>query len=479
MIRPDAIIIGAGISGMACALALAHHGIRPLVLETRKKLGGRATSFTDVRSGEVLDNCQHVALGCCTNYLAFLRALGTEDQISWHDDQYWFEPGGRQSNITCAGLGRYMPPPGHYSLSLLAAKFLTTAEKIILSKGVLDVLAADRSQFRDRTFTAFLQSSDQTPRLISRFWEPVVVSACNLSCDKVAASSALHVFQEGFLAHRQSARIGIPCVPLLELYTNFESSLNAVGGQLALGTSVSSITPTTVTLSRTGETLRADHVICATPFEAALQLADPATKLIDPRFAAMARFTHSPIFGVHLTFDRPVLRTPHAVLVDQATQWLFAKPVQNGDNNEHQTISAVISAADAWLDHSEHQIAEHVVADIVCCMPWAASAQLISARAVKEKRATFAPNVSTENSRPAATLGPGSLILAGDYTDTGWPSTMEGAVRSGLIAAAAVLGLPAATLLQKPLPVAPAARMLGLGMPSASTSPGYAATSAF
>ena len=479
MIRPEAIIIGAGISGMACALALAERGIRPLVLDTRKKLGGRATSFTDVRSGEVLDNCQHVALGCCTNYLAFLRTLGTEDQISWHDDQYWFEPGGRQSTITCSGLGRYMPPPGHYSLSLLAAKFLTTAEKITLSKGVLHVLAADRSQFRDRTFTAFLQSSDQTPRLISRFWEPVVVSACNLSCNKVAASSALHVFQEGFLAHRQSARIGIPRVPLLELYKNFESSLNAVGGQLALGTSVSSITPTTVTVSRTGETLHADHIICATPFEAALQLADPETKLSDPRFAAMARFTHSPILGVHLTFDRPILRTPHAVLVDQATQWLFAKPVRHNAHPEQQTISAVISAADAWLDSSEHQIAEHVVADIVRCMPWAASAQLISARAVKEKRATFAPNVSTENSRPAATLGPGSLTLAGDYTDTGWPSTMEGAVRSGLIAAAAVLGLPAATLLQKPLPVAPAARMLGLSMPSASTSPGYAATSAF
>jgi len=478
MTRPDAIIIGAGISGMACALALAQRGIRPLLLDTRKKLGGRATSFTDVRSGEVLDNCQHVALGCCTNYLAFLQTLGTEKQISWHDDQYWFEPGGRQSTITCAGLGRYMPPPGHYSLSLLAAKFLTTGEKIILSKGVLAVLAADRSQFRDRTFTAFLQASGQTPRLISRFWEPVVVSACNLPCDKVAASSALHVFQEGFLAHRHSARIGIPRVSLLDLYTNFESSLHALGGQLSLGTSVASINPTTVTLSRTGETLHADHIICAAPFEAALQLTDPATKLADPRFAAMAHFTHSPILGVHLTFDRPILRTPHAVLIDQPTQWLFAKPTPPNHATRHQSISAVISAADAWLDLSEHQIAERVVADIVRCMPWAAAATLVSARTIKEKRATFAPTISTEQARPAATLGPGSLILAGDYTDTGWPSTMEGAVRSGLIAAAAVLGLPAAALLQKPLPVAPAARMLGLGPPSESTSPGYAAAGA-
>ncbi len=473
MTRPDAIIIGAGISGMACALALAQRGIRPLLLDTRKKLGGRATSFTDVRSGEVLDNCQHVALGCCTNYLAFLQTLGTANQIAWHDDQYWFEPGGRQSTITCAGLGRYMPPPGHYSLSLLAAKFLTTAEKVILSKGVLDVLAADRSQVRDRTFTTFLQASGQTPRLISRFWEPVVVSACNLPCDKVAASSALHVFQEGFLAHRQSARIGIPRVPLLELYTNFESSLGALGGQLALGTSVASITPTSVTLSRTGETLHAAHIICATPFEAALQLTDPATQLADPRFTTIARFSHSPILGVHLTFDRPILRTPHAVLVDQATQWLFTKPTSRGHSSQHQSISAVISAADAWLDLSENQIAERVVADIVRCMPWAAAATLVSARTVKEKRATFAPTISTEQSRPAATLGPGSLTLAGDYTDTGWPSTMEGAVRSGLIAAAAVLGLPAAALLQKPLPVAPGARMLGLGPPSTSTSPGY------
>ena len=187
--RHDVIIVGAGIAGMACALALASRGVRPLVLETRKKLGGRATSFTDVRSAEVLDNCQHVALGCCTNFLDFLGSIGTASALTWYDDQYWFEPGGRMSIITANGLGRLSPAPGHYAASLLRATFLTLGEKVILSRGILDILSTDRSRWRDRTFELFLRTSGQTDRLISRFWDPVIASACNLPGNRVAAST--------------------------------------------------------------------------------------------------------------------------------------------------------------------------------------------------------------------------------------------------------------------------------------------------
>jgi zeta-carotene desaturase len=467
--RHDVIIVGAGIAGMACALSLASRGVRPLVLETRKKLGGRATSFTDVRSAEILDNCQHVALGCCTNFLDFLGSIGTASAMTWYDDQYWFEPGGRMSIITANGLGRLSPAPGHYAASLLRATFLTLGEKVILSRGILDILSTDRSLWRDRTFDLFLRTSGQTDRLISRFWEPVIASACNLPCSRVAASSALHVFQEGFLAHRRSASIGIPSIPLVELYRNLPTLLESRGGEIRLGCSVDRLTTTSVTLSRTGETLHAPAVISAVPFPSALQIIDPGIQAADARFAAMRSFSTSPILGVHLRFDRPVLRTPHAVLVDQPTQWLFSAP----GHTDGRAVHAVISAADAWLPLSEEQVASQILTDIRRCMPWAAEARLLSCRPVKEKLATIAPTPEMEAHRPAATAGPGSLILAGDYTDTGWPSTMEGAVRSGRIAAAVFLGLSPEALLCPSLPPGLLTMALGLRPPSTSSSPGY------
>ena len=194
------------------------------------------------------------------------------------------------------------------------------------------------------------------------------------------------------------------------------------------------------------------------------RLLDKATRDRDPRFAPLDKLTHSPILGVHLTFDRPVMIAPdgspipHAVLVDRPTQWLFRK------NPEGTHVHAVVSAADQWLPLSEEDIGARVLADIQQCMPamlQPSPPRLIEVRAVKEKLATFAPAPGTDALRPAAT-GESAIILAGDYTQTGWPATMEGAARSGYAAAAAALGLPPADFLIPPLPIAPLARIAGL-----------------
>lgn len=445
------IVAGGGIAGIAAALKLAEAGVAVTLLETRKKLGGRATSFVDARTGERIDNCQHVALRCCTHYLDLLARLGADQHIRWDAEQYWVERGGRTSVIR-PGL---FPAPGHFTGSVLAAKFLSWGEVAQLGRAMAAIMRADRAAWRTRTFGEFLRSAGQSARVIDRFWQPVVVSACNLPVDRAAASSALHVFQEGFLAHRDAATMGVATVPLVDLYDRAEAVIASRGGRVVLGASVERLDAERVWLSG-GVELRARRVVCAVPAERVLKVVEPSLIAGDPRFEAIAAVEHSPILGVHLVFDRPVLPTKHAVLVEGGTQWLFRK------DDAGAKLHAVISAADEWMELTEEQIAQRVVEDVRAYFPAASDARLIAARSVKEKRATFAATPAWEARRPGVT-GPSGVILAGDYTDTGWPATMEGATRSGYFAAAAVLGKSASSALLPGLPVRALPRMLGLG----------------
>ena len=449
------IVVGGGLAGMACAVRLAEHGVRVTLLETRKKLGGRATSFTDVRTGMTIDNCQHVVLGCCPNYLDLLGRLGSASKISWHKTQYWIEEGGRVSRVSRS----ILPAPGHYGPSFAGAKFLSASEKLAIGRGLRAVLRVDRRMLEGVTFGEWLRSVGQPERAVRRFWEPVVVSACNLGCDRVSAASALHVFQEGFLATAGGADMGVPSVPLVELYASAASKIESAGGRVRLGASVGEVGARTVVL-RDGERVSADRVVLAVPFERAAGLVERGVRGVDRRFDALEGMSHSPILGVHLSFDRSVLPYPHAVLVDRGTQWVFRKDgpgvgecVRGEDGSPAgRVLHAVVSGADAWMDLSEGAIVDRVVGDLRACLPgWMDGARMLSGRAVKEKRATFAAEPGFEGRRPGVmgVKGVGGILLAGDYTTTGWPATMEGAVRSGYAAAgAAMVGDPAGWVLE-------------------------------
>lgn len=438
------LIAGGGIAGIAAALRLAERGVRVTVVETRKKLGGRATSFTDTRTGLVLDNCQHVMLGCCTNFQDLLRRLGAADLVRWDREQHWVEAGGRISTIRRSAL----PAPLQFAWSMLRAPFLSFGEASSLGRACAAILRADRRKHEDKTFGAYLRGlrPPQSDRLIARFWSPVIVSACNMDVDRVAASTALHVFQEGFLAHPSAADIGVPIAPLVQLYDRAEEVIRAAGGRIELGESVVHLDATSLTTGE-GRRLEAERVVCAVPVERVNRIVDDRIRAADPRFAPLESFTHSPILGVHLLFDRPVLALPHAVLVERSTQWVFRK------DDEGRSVHAVVSAADEWVELPEAEIAERVAADLAACFPASrlgeeGGARIVSARAVKEKRATFAPTPGIDRVRPGplppgAASAAGHVVLAGDYTATGWPATMEGAARSGYAAAAAVLGVPA------------------------------------
>lgn len=439
-----AAVVGGGIAGLAAALHLADAGYRPIVFETRKKLGGRATSFADVRTGETLDNCQHVALGCCVNYLALLRRLGVESLLEWTDELHFVEAGGRVSTIRPGPT----PAPGHFTLSFLRASFLTFGEKAAVARAMAAILRTERDHAG--TFLDWLRARGQPERAIARFWSPVIVSACNVDVDRAAASSALKVFRDGFLARRDASRMAVAGVPLVRLYDPAFEAVRAAGGEVRLGASVESLDARSVVLA-SGETVRADVVICAAPPERACRLVGEQIRRADDRFERMERIPHSPILGAHLEFDRPITDLPHATLVERPVQWLFSK---GRTESGGQRLHAVVSAADAWVPLEEEEIGRRVLEDVRACFPRAGGASLVRIRAVKEKRATFAPTPEAEALRPGA-AGPSGVILAGDATRTGWPATMEGAARSGAIAAAVALGRDEHALLEpEPQPAA-------------------------
>jgi zeta-carotene desaturase len=429
-----AIIVGGGIAGIAAALRLSERGVAVTLVETRKKLGGRATSFVDARTGMTIDNCQHVAMACCTNYLDLCGRLGVLDKIRWQRDIFWVEEGGRVS-VMQPGM---LPAPMHFAVSFLAVRFLSAREKVRASMAMRAVLTADRALWKHATFAEWLGAQSQPRSLIEKFWAPIIVSACNLPPERASAASALHVFQEGFLSRRDAAMVGVAAVPLVELYDSAEAVLARAGGAIRLGTGIERLwTDRVVTTG--GEELRADAVICAVPPERAVRIVAPELQERDARFERMSRITHSPILGVHLAFDRPVLPMHSAVLVNRATQWLFRKsPPGEPASMLGSHVHAVISAADEWIALDEEEITRRVVADVHACFPASREAKLISSRPVKEKLATFAATPEVEGLRPGS-FGESGLILAGDYVQTGWPATMEGAARSGYMAAAEVL----------------------------------------
>jgi zeta-carotene desaturase len=446
----DAAIVGGGLAGIAAALTLADQGQRVILLEQTRRLGGRASSFVDPVTQEELDNCQHVVMGCCTNYIALIHRLGMDNAFIWHDEQYWISPGGHTDRIAAG----HLPAPLHHAGSFVRASFLSLGDKLAIARAMAGMARLDPADWRQRSFADFLAHTRQTPRAVANFWRPVVVSACNAEPERAGADLALKVFREGLLAGPRAASIGVPAVPLARLYEPVPALLARNNSEVRFGALATRITPDTVEL-RDQPPIHARRVIVALPFERVASAVDPAFH--DERIGALAVFTHSPILGVHLRLDRPVLPTPHAVLVDRPTQWLFRKDA------EGRVIHAVISAADDWTELSDAAITERVAADLRACYPQSAGFAVEWSRPVRSKRATFlpAPGLARPSVHPAngggGGGGDGGVLLAGDYTDTGWPATMEGAVRSGITAAAHALGREPATMLTPDLSFAPLA----------------------
>ena len=417
------VVAGGGLAGIAAAVMLADHGVAVTLLEARRRLGGRAGSFEDVRTGEVLDNCQHVTMGACRVYVRLLERLGVADQISWGTRQTWIERGGRRSTLRAVPL----PGAGAFAPSLVAARFLSLPDKASLARAARAAGRVDRSTLRGVTFLEWLETTRPTARAVARFWEPLIVSACNLAPARVSAEVGLHVVQGAMLGGASEAKIGVPTGPLGSLYEPVVGIIEAAGGRVAFGARVSEFSPGRVACTD-GRVFDGDAVVCALDPAAANRLVS-----VDGR-AAYEGVSFSPILGVHVRFDRPVLRVPHAVLVEGRVQWVFAR------TGEARLVHAVVSAADEWVGLGADETVRRVVEEIGAYLPAARVAAVEWARPVLERRATFAATPEFQAARPGAgRLADQGCFIAGDATSTGWPATMEGAVRSGRGAAAASL----------------------------------------
>ena len=440
---PRVVIVGGGLAGLATAVGLAENDLDVTLVESRPRLGGRASSFPDPTTGELIDNCQHVSMTCCTNLTDFCKRVGTDDLFRRDSALLFLSPEGRYSTLEAGPL----PAPLHLAASFLKANYLTVFERLRVGYG-LACLRFESTGRPGETFDAWLRRHGQTDRTIERYWATVLVSALNERLERMDVGHARKVFIDGFLRHRDGYRMELPLVPLGELYgSRLEAWLASRNVKVRLTTGVRNVetdaegTIVGVAL-RSGETIPADFVVLAVPFDRVGSLLPEGMRRRIPTLANLEKLEASPITGVHLWFDRDVCPVDHVVTVGRLVQWVFNHTALQGRRSadgKGQYLQIVISASYDLLPMNNDAIADAVLADLAEIWPVTKVAVLERRRVVTEHGATFAVRPGIEALRPPQRTGVEGLFLAGDWTDTGWPATMEGAVRSGYKAAEAIL----------------------------------------
>jgi len=429
------IVIGGGLAGLAAATALAEHGRRVIILEARNRLGGRASSFRDTASGQLVDTCQHVSMGCCTNLAHFFRTLGVADLIEPQPCLFFMTSDRRLSRFRSSP----WPAPFHLAGSFLAAHYLTPLEKLRIAYGLACLrLGGDD----DPPFQDWLDRHAQTPRTVERFWGLVLVSALNEVPERIGLRYARKVFLDGFLRHRRGFEVELPRVPLGRLYgEELQAWLTRHEVDLRLNTGVKLIHVADGQVERIelrdGSTVQAHAYVAAVPFDRLLDMLPAQVVEAHAAFRELRRLETSPITSVHLWHDRPILDLPHVVLIGCAGQWVFNRGAVAA--GEHYT-QVVVSAARQFRGLGQEEVQRLIVAEVNRLFPKAGSAKLLRARVITEHAATFSAVPGVDCYRPPQASPLPNLFLAGDWTATGWPATMEGAVRSGYLAAEKVLG---------------------------------------
>ncbi len=486
--QPTVAVAGGGLAGLAAACALSDIGFRVTLFEKRPFLGGRASSWEHPGTGEVVDNCQHVLFRVCTNLLEFYDRIGVADQIRWYDEMTFIEPGGRTSTMKSSPL----PAPLHTAPSFLQFKFLSAADTFAISRALIPLTLTTQPD-TGQSFQHWLDHHGQTKQAIERFWRPILVSALSEDLDLISISAAAQVVRES-MKSPAARHMGVPTVPLTDLYNKAGDYIRARGGVLHFRQPVEgfAIQESRVhlqlrnqlgnqedtrqddskagappsSLQRQGEDF--DYLILALPFDA-LEKVLPDTPESAPIREQITHFETAPITGIHLWFDRQISDLDHAVLLDRTIQWMFHKSrLQNRDRgraalsgraalqgrvNVKETdgalapaspepgsyIELVVSSSKSLIDKSRAEIVDLALAEVREFFPAAREANLVKSTVIKELHATYSPRPGIDAHRPTAATGWPRVFLAGDWTATGWPATMEGAVRSGYLAAEALV----------------------------------------
>jgi squalene-associated FAD-dependent desaturase len=477
----NVIVIGGGLAGLAASVALAEAGWRVRLFEQRPFLGGRAASY-ELPNGEHVDNCQHVTFGCCTNLEDFYRRVGAGDKIKFFDRLLLLDPQGRRGEMH-AGL---LPAPLHMTGSFLNFAPLGLKDKIAIARAFNSIIFAggrpkDVEQTGGISMLEWLQRRKQTPAAISRFWRTVLVSALSEELDRIDARYGVDVFWKAVLSTKHGYRMGVPAVALGELYEGCREAVEKRGGEVIFRSPVRALKIENSQLSAaifdSHREESADAIVLAVPHQALAELLPESVKQSDASLAHLDKITDAPITGVHFWFDRQVMVEPFITLLDTTTQWIFNKsalygasvargsngaatgnrnavspahnngvspahnngvsPAHNSSNSQY--LQLVISASYDLLQMARQEIIELCLKEVRQALPAARSANLLKSTVIKETAATFSPQPGVDRWRPTQETSIAGLFLAGDWTATGWPATMEGAVRSGYLAAEAVL----------------------------------------
>jgi squalene-associated FAD-dependent desaturase len=467
------LVIGGGLAGLSSAVALAEAGLHVRLLEKRPHLGGRATSYT-LPDGSEVDNCQHATLGCCTNLADFYRRVGAQGKIRYYGRLYFADGRGRRMTMEASPL----PPPFHMAPSFLLFDALTFADKRGIARALVTIArAGGRPRDTDSiSMLDWLHREEQTAAAIRRFWRVVLVSALDEELERTDARYGIQVFWKGFLANRKGYEVGIPAVPLAELYEGCREAVVKQGGEVRERCGVREIRVrencfACATLED-GSQVEADACIAAVTHDVLPGLLPREMSGEGAPLEGLRHLKTSPITGVHLWFDRSVMAEPFLTLLDHTTQWVFNKTLlyaaaetdgsslrptgqarlrqgfggrairaseDGGSGESGQYLQLVISASYDFVPRSRQEIIDLCMRELREVLPATREAKLVKATVIKEVHATFSPEPGVDQWRPGQDTSVRNLFLAGDWTQTGWPSTMEGAVRSGYLAAEALL----------------------------------------
>src|ERR1700675_524653 len=441
----NVLVIGGGLAGMSSAVALGESGFRVCLLEKRPHLGGRATSYT-LPDGSEVDNCQHVTLGCCTNLSDFYRRVGAANKIRFYDRLYFVDARGRRSTIEAAPL----PPPLHMAPSFLLFDALSFADKRSIASGLMAIATAGGRprDIEGISMLEWLHRMEQTPGAIERYWRVVLVSALDEELARTDARYGIEVFWKAFLGNREGYRVGIPSVPLAELYEGCRDSIERRGGEVRLRCGIREIQMNDHCFSGAllddGSQVRPDACVVAVPHDVLLGMLPVEMSEPNAPLEGLRHLRTSPITGGHLWFDRTVMTEPFLTLLDHTTQWVFNKtllyagaetdgrkagPIGSGahdGDSSGQYIQLVISASYDLVQRSRQEIIDLGFCD---------ARGFLAQRRVVSLALTDPPCAVVRGRSPTQAVCAKNFFFAGDLTRPGWPAPMEGAVRIGYLAA--------------------------------------------
>ncbi|HTX31878.1 MAG TPA: hydroxysqualene dehydroxylase HpnE [Solirubrobacteraceae bacterium] len=436
-------IVGGGLAGISAALECRRAGASVTLLESRGRLGGAAFSFT--REGIRADNGQHVFLRCCTAYRDLLHEIGAEGLVMLQDRLSIpvLAPGGRQAELRRSSL----PAPLHLAATLARFPFLSPRERAGMARAMLALRAVDYEDrsVDARSFGDWLREQRQSEAAVEALWGLIVRPTLNLDPTEASLAQVAQVFQVGLLREAAAGDIGYAQAPLSEIHdVAARRALQQRGVDVRLRHGATTIEPTDdgFRIEVSGApTVAAEVVVLAVPPDRATRLLPPEAGLDPAQAGGLGR---SPIVNVHVVYDRRVMEVPFAAGVRTPVQWVFDRTESAGiQSGQYLVIS--LSAADAELELAGEELRERYLPALAELLPSARDASVESFFVTREHSATFRATPGARARRPAARTALPGLALAGSWTDTGWPATMEGAVRSGRVAAAEVLSarLPA------------------------------------